>query len=126
MNPGLPQTLQIAVFLLYFRAGFGLLELLIAPDFTRALADSLPGGLFFLLAIVVIQVAGGKLTANNLHLGYNLALAGALAPFVMRLIAYRGIDGLWATGPIGLLFDVALVVVILHPMSREYRRLWFE
>ena len=28
--------------------------------------------------------------------------------------------------PIGLLFEIALVVLLLHPQSREHERIWFK
>ena len=103
-NPSQPQTLQIAVFLLYINAVFALL-------FAR------PFGLLFLAG----GIAGGLGIAQEKRWGYGVALAVALLPFVL-LVRY----GFGSESLIGLLFDVALVALLLHPQSREYQRIWFS
>ena len=103
-NPSQPQTLQIAVFLLYINAVFALL-------FAR------PFGLLFLAG----GIAGGLGIAQEKRWGYGVALAVALLPFVL-IIAGKAL----ITGIIGLMFDVALVALLLHPQSREYQRIWFS
>jgi hypothetical protein len=106
-NPSQPQTLQIAVFLLYMNAVFALLF----------------GGLGSIYGIMIIAggVAGGLGIAQEKRWGYGMALAVALLPFVL-IIAGKAL----ATGLIGLLFDIALVALLLHPQSREYQRIWFS
>jgi hypothetical protein len=42
------------------------------------------------------------------------------------LFAVFGIGVLTSTAIISLLFDGALVALLLHPMSREYQRIWFK
>ena len=44
----------------------------------------------------------------------------------MLLFANYGTDVFTSTLLISLLFDGALVALLLHPMSREYQRIWFE
>ena len=110
-NPSQPQTLQIAVFLLYMRAVLLLL-----------------GGAFFTtlgLLIAVAMVAAGYGVANEQKWGYGLALAVALVPFVLTIVL-TGLTGLLRANPIGLMFDVALVALLVHPQSREYQRIWFK
>lgn len=111
-NPSQPQTLQIAVFLLYFRAVFGVLA---------GLAGAGP----LYLAIAVGQAAGAFGIANDKRWGYNLGLATAFAPAVLRVIV-GGPGALFDRGPIGLLFEVALIALLLHPQSRDHQRLWFN
>ena len=42
------------------------------------------------------------------------------------LVAVFGAALLTSTAVISLLFDGALVALLLHPMSREYQRIWFK
>jgi hypothetical protein len=110
-NPSQPQTLQIAVFLLYINAFFIVIR----------------GGILnpFGLLLVVGGVAGGVGIAQEKRWGYGLGLAMAFLPFVIRL-AYGGVGGLLGVDLISLMFEVALVALLLHPQSREYQRIWFS
>ena len=109
VNPGQPQTLQIAVFLLYINAAF----ILIRGGFLS----------LFGLAFIIGGVAAGFGIANEKRWGYGLGLAMAFVPFVIRL-AFGG--SLLGAGLISLMFDIALVALLLHPQSREYQRIWFS
>ena len=106
-NPSQPQTLQIAVFLLYINAVFAVLF----------------GGLGSIYGLMIIAggVAGGFGIAQEKRWGYGLGLAVPLLPFVI-IIAGKAL----ITGVIGLMFDIALVALLLHPQSREYQRIWFS
>lgn len=106
-NPSQPQTLQIAVFLLYLHAVFALLF----------------GGLGSVYGLMIIAggVAGGLGIAQEKRWGYGVGLAVALLPFVL-IIAGKAL----ISGVIGLMFDIALVALLLHPRSREYQRIWFS
>ena len=108
-NPSQPQTLQIAVFLLYINAAFALL----------AGALTAPLGILF----VAGGIGAGFGIANERRWGYGLGLVIALLPFVIR-IAYGG--GVFGTDVINLMFEVALVALLLHPQSRDYQRIWFS
>ena len=37
-----------------------------------------------------------------------------------------GTEVLTSLAIINFLFDIALVALLLHPMSREYQRIWFK
>ena len=113
-NPGQPQTLQIAVFLLYINAGFSVFAMFRAGVFPFP----------FLLAAAG-SVAAGYGTANEKRWGYVLAVAMAFFPFVLRLL-YFGPDALFSTDLLALMFEVALVALLLHPQSRDYQRIWFK
>jgi hypothetical protein len=103
-----PQTLLIAVILLYLNAAFQLLAVL--------------GGAMTLigLALVVGQVAAGYGISNEKKWGYGLGVASAILLVVYLFIGPFGLD------LISLMFDVALVCLLLHPQSREYQRIWFK
>jgi uncharacterized membrane-anchored protein YitT (DUF2179 family) len=99
-----PQTLYIAVILLYFNAVFYLLV-----------------GAFGLgLVIIAGSVGGGFGIANEKKWGYALGIAMAILPLLLIL------NGTLSTDLISLMFDVALLALLLHPQSREYQRIWFK
>jgi hypothetical protein len=116
-NPTQPQTLQIAVFLLYIEAVFGVLF----------------GQVFFLFPVGLLLVAGqaasGFGIANERKWGYWLAVAIAtlgLLPIVFTIVA-DGVTGILSLSfIITMLFPVALFALLLHPMSRDYQRIWFR
>lgn len=114
-NPSLPQTLQIATFLLYVSGVFGLL-------FGSALfALGLLVGFLGLVAFV----AAGIGIANEYRWAYNLAIGVSAAAIVIPLVL-GGIDIVFSSYLITLLFDVALFALLLHPQSREHQRIWFH
>ena len=111
VNPSQPQTLQIAVFLLYINAALALLS-----------GAVFGAGLLFIIG----SVAGGYGIANEQKWGYGVGLAAALLFPVLRF-SLGGFDGLLrGTGFINLMFEVALIALLLHPQSREYQRIWFK
>jgi hypothetical protein len=109
VNQTQPQTLQIAVFLLYFN---GIITLVF-------------GGLFapFGLLIIAGSVGAGYGIANERKWGYILGVGMALLPFALVIVS--GSSPL-SGGLINLLFEVALVALLLHPQSRDYQRIWFK
>ena len=54
-----------------------------------------------------------------------MAVTGAVLQVIM-LFAVVGADVFASSAIISLLFDGALVALLLHPMSREYQRIWFK
>jgi len=127
-NHSLPQTLQIAVFLLYFNAAFGFLGLL-GLGFSNpwALLGDLADGLGLLAVFLssIVYLFAGLAIANEQKRGWAAGVgvaAGAVA--VSVLIAGPGI--LVSRYVISFMFDVALVVALLHPLSRNHQRIWFQ
>ena len=108
---GQPQTLQIAVFLLYASAVFNVLYLLV--------------GVFpsFFVFIAAAEAAAGYGIANEQKWGYGLGVAMAFAPFALRLAFGVGI---FSGGLINMMFEIALIALLLHPQSRDYQRIWFK
>ena len=111
LNPSQPQTLQIAVFLLYADAVMG----------------ALFGGLFSAIGLLIIagSAAAGYGIANEMKWGYLLGIgvaAFALLPYLLLL----GSGGNVLTNPIGLMFAVAKLALLVHPQSRGYQRIWFK
>ena len=115
-NPSQPQTLQIAVWLLYFNAVGGLIF--------GSVYITL--GVFLGLVALVGCGAAGFGIANEQRWGYLLGVAMALLQ-VLLIVAVVGILGLCkGVALISFLFAVALVALLLHPMSRDYQRIWFK
>jgi hypothetical protein len=108
-NPSQPQTLQIAVFLFYAKAVISVL--------TGAIASMLGIG------FIVGWAAAGFGIANEKRWAYALGLVMAFSPFVLRLAFGVGLLG---GDFIQLMFEIALVALLLHPQSRDYQRIWFS
>lgn len=127
VNPRQPQTLYIAQILLYIQGGialfFGLPGLV---GRVELFGSGLLGSVVVLLMSVGFVAAAFGI-ANERRWGYRLATAAALSPFLLRLegLASDGIGGL-LSNPITLVFDVALVALILHPVSSSYQKIWFS
>ena len=111
INHSLPQTLGNAVILLYVNAAFTFI-------FGGFLS---PVG----LAVIAGQVAAGYLIANERKVGYQLGLAMAFLPFVLRFLI-GGFDGILGTNIINLMFEILLVALLLHRDSKEHQRIWFS
>lgn len=114
-NPTQPQTMQIAVYLLYI----------------NAVMTALLGGIVSPLGIVLVvgQAAAGFGIANERRWGYWLGVAIAtlgLVPFVLAIVSNGVGTVLSIEFLISLLMPAALFALLLHPMSREYQRIWFS
>lgn len=100
-------------------------------------------GIVVVLGVVGLYAFGGLLMANDLRLGWRLSVAASLSPFVLNILGTRSalstfgfgspisfydhITGrIFGGGAVSLLFNVALVVLLLHPQSREHQRIWFR
>ncbi len=108
LNQAQPQTLVIATLLLYVNAVFDVISLV-------------PILILFGLALA----AGGYGIANEQKWGYGLAVAAAIFRVALLLLWY-GIDVLEFPIILTLMFDGALVALLLHPESRDYQRIWFK
>ena len=113
VNQFQPQTLYLATILCYVDAVFGLLFGFVATSV-----------LLGLLTIIALA-AGGFGIANEKKWGYAVAVIGAILQLVM-LFAVFGLSVLTSLAIINFIFDAALVALLLHPMSREYQRIWFK
>ncbi len=115
LNPSLPQTLQIATFLFYINAGFNVIY---------GVAFNPIG-----LVLTVGSVFAGLGIANELKWGYVLGIIIAvlgLVPFFLLVRRY-GLDELFNFNVIlSLIFPVALFLLVVHPESRSYQKIWFS
>jgi len=125
LNPTQPQTLYSAVMLAYFR---GASIVLFGSVYYRQLPYDLLGlfaSRIFPLLLLVALIGGGLGIANEKKIGFRLALSAAIYSVVATLwIGVRyDIDLLGFL--LRLMFDIVLLVLLLHPQSKEYRRIWF-
>ena len=112
LNPAQPQTLVIAVYLLYLHAAFLLFDLLRLGIFP----------LLYVASVIGAAVAGYGI-ANERKWAYGLGIAMAVFPFALRFY-YSGNP--LSSNLLSLMFEIALVALLLHPQSRDYQRLWFK
>lgn len=136
-----PQTLQIATWLLYLNGFFSIVSLFDKTGYLGYMRYRFGFGLILGIVVVGLHIAGGFLMANDRKLGYRLAVAAAFAPFLVRFAAVRDIaansfanvalsDYITAR-PLGgsiisVLFDGALVALLLHQQSRDHQRVWYH
>lgn len=113
LNQSQPQTLVIGTLLLYVNAVFGLLFGMISLSPLLALTT------------IVGLAVGGYGIANERKWGYVIGVASAVAQLSMLLIIF-GIEVLEFPIILTLMFDAALVALLLHPESRDYQRIWFK
>jgi len=108
LNQAQPQTLFIATLLLYINAFFDLITFW--P---------------ILMLFGVALAAGGYGIANEKKWGYGLAVGVAVLRVALLFMLY-GLDVLDFPIILTLMFDGALVALLLHPESRDYQRIWFK
>ncbi len=138
-----PQTLQIATWLLYFDAAFGLVALIEGSGYQGFLVRRYALGFPVLVFVTASFAFGGLLMANERRLGYRLAIFAAFSPFILRIWALRGalstfnfggdvsLLDYFTGGPFGVslltsIFDLALIALVLHPQSQNHARVWFR
>ncbi len=115
-NPSQPQTLYIAVILLYVNAAMSLLF----------------GGFLSIIGLLLIvgDVAAGLGIANEKRWGYLLGVGVASIGVLFAVGLPVVLDGVGAllrpAVLIGAIFPVALFALLVHPMSRDYQRVWFK
>ena len=138
INQSQPQTLYVAVFLLYMNAAFTLLfGLDDAPYYAAYLKltgenpfdDGMTSALVTLTRLMVVAgaVAAGYGISNERKWGYKLGVAIAALPLVALLfacIAYQESPFNWPI--LSTMFNVAGFALLVHPQSREYERIWFK
>jgi len=140
-NPSQPQTMQVAVFLLYanvvvgllFRTGkkgeftLATLSLIRSPD---ALDASRLIGNLLAIAFIVGSAGSAYLIANEKRIGWRIGVVVAAAPLVASVIivaiGYPLRAGLADVIDVSFLFDIALLVLLLHDQTRSYEKIWFK
>jgi len=113
LNQSQPQTLVLGTLLLYVNAVFGVIF--------GVVATSVVLGLITIIGLAI----GGYGIANEWKWGYAVGVTAAGLQLLM-LLAVFGSEILEFPVIITLLFDGALVGLLLHPESRSYQRIWFK
>jgi hypothetical protein len=108
LNQYQPQPLVMGTLLCYVNAFFLLIS----------------GYLLFLI-IAAGLAGGGYGIANEKKWGYGLAVASAIVQIAFWVLV-AGEDIFEFPLILTVLFDAALVALLLHPQSREYQRIWFK
>ena len=128
-----PQTLQIAVWLLYIDGAFAILNYLDRTDVYGVWRWY--GGLGGILAPVACLsfIAGGFLMANGRKLGWWLSVGAAAAPFALRALLKiqhePALSVSWVitqNNMISFVFEAALLALLVHPMSKNHADRWFR
>ena len=101
-----PQTLAAATMLLYIEGLFNLVR----------------GQALFVVGIVMFPAA--LAIANDKRWGWRLGVGSAAAAVLVRLSWY-GLNQPMSL-IFALLFPVVLLVLLIHPQSREHQRIWFS
>lgn len=126
--------------LLYFNAVYGVLALLgfgiggspyqLAPVLYTGTYDSLDQ----ITAVQTVAVLAGTLAyafaglgiANGQKIGWKVGVAVAAGGVALPVVAVLRGFSLPGTYVLSFLFDVALFVLLWHPQSRSYQKIWFE
>lgn len=101
-----PQTLQSAQLLLYVNAVFCLVYLL-------------AGQPVLLVGLLAAPAALG--IANEKRIGWYGAIAASVLLTLTTLTYVPGFQMI-----LSLMFNILLIVLLLHPMSRQYQKNWFK
>ena len=131
-----PQTLGIATWLLYIDGVFSTLGFLDKSNEFGALRIIGPmTGLVGLLSCLFL-FGSGFLMANGKLLGWYLGIAASLSHLLARFIistyqedygfTYSLADRVTGGNLVSFMFEAALVVLLVHPMSRSYARTWLR
>lgn len=109
LNTHQPRTLVIATVLLYIEAFF----LVFRP---------------FMLTMVLafILAAGAFGIANERRWGYNMGIVGAVLNFLLTLYSLGGLSAFQSAEVFYVIIPGALVLLLIHPESRNYERIYFR
>ena len=110
LNRSHPQTLLNGTLLCYFEAFYSIIY---------------SGGDARFLLLGVALAAGGFGIANDMKWGYGVALVASILHVAFWISLY-GASVLGFPQIISFAFAAILVVLLVHPMSRDYQRIWFR
>jgi len=131
-----PQTLGIATWLLYLDGVFATLGFLYKSNEFGFLRVISPVTGIIGLASCLAFFGSGFLMANGKLLGWYIGIAASFSPLLARFIisihqqnlgySISLADRITGGDLVGFMFEAALVVLLLHPMSRSYARTWLR
>jgi MFS family permease len=113
-NPSQPQTLYLATWLLYINAAI----------------SALFGAVFSPIGIVIVaaEVFAAFGIANEKRWGYFVGVGIAGVGLAYALWPLLGDIGMIFNFVylLNIVFPVALFALLIHPLSRDYQRIWFK
>lgn len=124
-NNAQPQTLQIALFLLYFHAAFGVLAMVQNRVWPWDMFGTYGTTRQLYAVLQTARVAGAFAAygiANERKWSYVMAVVVAVIPLAIYAVYSDKIPFDILT----LMFEIALAALLLHPQSRDYQRIWFK
>jgi hypothetical protein len=131
-----PQTLGIATWLLYLDGVFAALGFLDKSNEFGFLRVISPVTGIIGLASCLAFFGSGFLMANGKLLGWYIGIAASFSPLLAKFIisihqqnlgySISLADRITGGDLVGFMFEAALVVLLLHPMSRSYARTWLR
>ena len=78
------------------------------------------GRVFALIGIAMLLAGYG--IANDKKIAWRLGVAASILSVAMRLTYHSpGIETIFS-----LVFPIALLTLLLHPLSRDYQKIWFN
>jgi hypothetical protein len=117
-----PQTLYSGTVLLYFNAFWWLLDLMtLNGTYLGVLGSAVLSPVMALGALFA-----GLAIANERREGYWGGVAIAVVNLLALVVLFVDVHGQSFSVIINLVFGVALLALLLHPMSRNYQRIWFR
>ena len=78
----------------------------------------------FGLVAALFVMSGFWIANESRYWGYYLGVGLAFLPFGLKFLANG--DPLGSASILTLMFQVALVALLIHPQSRDYQRIWFK
>ncbi len=114
-----PQTLYIAVIVSYIDVVFTVLNM-----FSGTQGLPFVFVLFIFIVPLLQGVAAFGIANHNLKMWF-LAVGLSLLNFVLIFYIYA-IYSFFAVDILGLIVDIAMVILLIHPMSRTYVKIWFR
>ncbi|MGB6059345.1 MAG: hypothetical protein WBF71_13895 [Microthrixaceae bacterium] len=131
-NPHLPQTLVIGQLLLYFNAAFDLLDFLTGRISLSWAVTNISG--LLIIAGIALSIFGAQGIANESKFGYQTAVAASFVPLIARLVAAAQSSGIasnisfifFGNNVLNVMFEYALIALLLHPMSHHHQKVWFR
>jgi uncharacterized membrane protein (UPF0136 family) len=105
INRHQPQTLVTGTMLLYLEGVFSLVR-----------------GSPVLLLLGLLMFPSGYLIANDKKAGWQMAVLVSGLAILTRIWIY----GIGSRVFLAILFPAVLLALLIHPMSREHQRIWFD
>jgi hypothetical protein len=133
-NPNVPQTLAIAQMLLYLDAFWLVIAVLFGGRESAIGSGGLIGGLLGLAGIAA-YIYGASGIANSEKRGYQVAIIASFLPLIRRVVLvvlagasiFGNLGFIFLAGNVlNVMFEYALIGLLLHPMSRNHEKAYFS